>query len=273
MGANQWQGVMVIFDASHSLLTGPWAWLHFAVPELDVHQLTNRALCLLVSLCSVSCIIMFMSSDAACLLPPPSSVLLPPPTPPPTLVFIFSNDAFINHAGGRSDVFHIFSFYIFFPFFFSFQIYHSPIHKQAESKSLTITPVTENICIQSFAFYLPVVFFPPRQWNWTRPDSSLCESASTTSKQKVKFIPAVFLVLSDSLRGAYLSRRLHVDALPAGFCQGINALIATSNLREVICTGLYRLLIITSLSHAVWSVLVSFKETFFTHSLVLSLFL
>lgn len=54
-----------------------------------------------------------------------------------------------------------FPFTFFFPFFFSFQIYHSPIHKQAESKSLTITPVTENICIQSFAFYLPVVFFPP----------------------------------------------------------------------------------------------------------------
>lgn len=197
----------------------------------------------------------------------------PPPHPPPSFSFFQMTRSLITLEEGQMYSTY-FPFTFFFPFFFfSFQIYHSPIHKQAESKSLTITPVTENICIQSFAFYLPVVFFPPRQWNWTRPDSSLCESASTTSKQKVKFIPAVFLVLSDSLRGAYLSRRLHVDALPAGCCQGINALIATSNLREVVCTGLYRLLIITSLSHAVWSVLVSFKESFFTHSLVLSLFL
>lgn len=207
-----------------------------------------------------------------CSLSPPATIQRSPPPPPPSFSFFQMTCSLITLEEGQMYSTY-FPFTFFFPFFFSFQIYHSPIHKQAESKSLTITPVTENICIQSFAFYLPVVFFPPRQWNWTRPDSSLCESASTTSKQKVKFIPAVFLVLSDSLRGAYLSRRLHVDALPAGFCQGINALIATSNLREVICTGLYRLLIITSLSHAVWSVLVSFKESFFTHSLVCSLFL
>ena len=70
--------------------------------------------------------------------------LLPPPS-------FFSNDVFINHTEGQSDL-YIFSFYILVFFFFSFQIYHSPIHKQAESKSLIITLATENICIQRLTF-------------------------------------------------------------------------------------------------------------------------
>lgn len=84
----------------------------------------------------------------------------PPPHPPPSFSFFQMTRSLITLEEGQMYSTY-FPFTFFFPFFFSFQIYHSPIHKQAESKSLTITPVTENICIQSFAFYLPVVFSPP----------------------------------------------------------------------------------------------------------------
>ena len=120
-------------------------------------------------------------------------------SPPRTLVFIFSNDAFINHAEGQSDLFHTFSFYIFPFFFFSFQIYHSPIHKQAESKSLTIT----HICIQSFAFYLPVVFFPPLTVELNETGFKFLRKCINYIETKGEVHPGCFfLVPSDSLRGA-----------------------------------------------------------------------
>lgn len=124
-------------------------------------------------------------------------------------------------------------------FFFSFQIYHSPIHKQAESKSVIIPPhiwsyhimtcgqihtvmshVTHQVpeCIRVHVFtkyYIKMflvkpggffLFFLLPQWNWMKLDSNLYESASTTLKQTVKgLITSLFqpsLVFLVSLRGA-----------------------------------------------------------------------
>lgn len=55
------------------------------------------------------------------------------------LIFSFEKVVFINHAEkpkARHGVFHMFHFLLLFVF--PFQIYHSPIHKQAESKSVII---------------------------------------------------------------------------------------------------------------------------------------
>ena len=174
LGANQWQGVMVIFDTS----------LPADVPELDVHQLRNHILCLLVSLSS--CLLHHYVHVIWCSLSPPATIQRSLP-PAPSFSFFQMTRSLITPKD--SQIYSTLFPFTFFPFFFFH--FRSIIPQFTSKPKVSHSPLHTSVFKVSPSIYR-LFFFPPWQWNWTRLDSSFCESASTTSKQKVKFIPAVF---------------------------------------------------------------------------------
>lgn len=87
---------------------------------------------------------------------------------------------------------------LFYIFPSPFQIYHSPIQKQAESKS-AIAFEGKNEFL--FELHFTCVCLP--QWSSTKLDLSLCRNASTALKLKVTVF---FVLFSKQPDGALLSQ-------------------------------------------------------------------